>query len=79
MTTLESIKLKHDQNVDLKENRDRDFSQDGAGGGAGGPGGIGWVFLLLGLLEGFAISCTGMLYYSKNLIMLFRGFADQFV
>lgn len=39
--TLESIKLKHDQNVDLKENRDRDFSQDGAGGGAGGPGGIG--------------------------------------
>lgn len=44
--TLESIKLKHDQNVDLKENRDRDFSQDGVGGGAGGPGGIGWVFLL---------------------------------
>ncbi|CAM9219297.1 unnamed protein product [Ascophyllum nodosum] len=40
MATLESIKLKHEQNVDLRENRDRDFSQDGGGGGGGGVGGV---------------------------------------
>ncbi|CAM9573461.1 unnamed protein product, partial [Laminaria digitata] len=31
--TLEGIKLKHEQNVDLRENRDRDFGLDGGGGG----------------------------------------------
>lgn len=42
--TLEGIKLKHEQNVDLRENHDRDFGLDGGGGGglaAGGGGGAG--------------------------------------
>ena len=40
--TLEGIKLKHEQNVDLRENRDRDFGLDSSGaGGLGGGGGGG--------------------------------------
>lgn len=39
---LDGIKLKHEQNVDLLENRDRDFGESGGGGGGrGGGGGFG--------------------------------------
>lgn len=38
---LEGIKLKHDQNVDLRENRDRDFGGGDDGGQDGGGTGLG--------------------------------------
>lgn len=34
--TLDGIKLKHEQNVDLRENRDRDFGSGGRFGAGGG-------------------------------------------